>query len=1196
MKLRDFRRQRGQSIVIIAVALVVLLIFGAFAVDLSFAFFQRRSMQNAADAAALAGARALGEYQSDPGAPNMTNDDLYLVIQEYAARNQAKYVEAYYTNPGGGRAGPIVPGSGGTVPKGGPSGVEVIASTDFSTFFARVMGYTLLDAEASAAAAYGAATSAKYVSPLAVPREDVEVGELCVLWNKNQATGNADTGWLALTCRYPSHGSYCVPTNPDLLNWTTSGYGGFVRAPGQYSGDPSPTYWSNISALSPGDVVIVPVFNQVRHYTTYSKCAPAYVHQYGAYECWENEIYGEIIPTYTDDPSYEAFYYYDVESFAACEIHSVDGESATGEYVPFSVEGDWVNPNDDGVFVVKLTDNKGKPTSSAPTSTPVPPSDANLALSFTPPTNPGIGPYEFTLTVENTGTYGSATDVAIELSAIYGAEWADMVSPQVWDVGDLAPGEVRSTQVVLTTVENWSYPTPTGAAVGSVITIEAEVISESSRPTHNVGKTATADAVKSEDFVPEPTPTPDDSVPPTLETPEAAPTATPNPCADHVIELTCNNYDSENDETTFCYQVTSGRQPSISHWVLSLDECILPGDIVRTSEAHEWVDNDPHNHMRGIKFDNGYQDNESRTVTITLSGYHGASPRPFGIKGGQIICEGLVNGPGCEIPEECPTLEVEFDMPEPIDCRGGPHTMRIRVRNTAEYSFAGDVQIDISALVGAEYIDSIVPVMWNAGDIGPGQTVETQIQLHTNAAWGEAQQGAQIQLKAQVGHEECGGEGSVGRFGLGEMRRGQSCGGCEASDAELVLAFDTDYIIGCGDMHTMILRVTNVGQLSFAGDVEVDLSAIMGNGYVESIEPSTLVLGDLAPGQTVETQITLRTQANWGEAADGEEIRLRARVRHEQCGSDRTVGKYGDARVVRAQCGGQPTDTPEPTATTPGEPTPTSTPNMIGPHRIDYLGNSYDGANTTFVYQVTSGDAPAISHWVLDGCFGEGDVVGASEAWEYVYSDPNLQVAGVKFDQGYSDGESRTVTITLRGRYSEEGRLYEIGVKSGGDTHFGTVVGPGCYEEPLFESRINAGGEEEWTDPYGNVWLADDKGSGGALGSTTDPIAGTGLDAMLQKYRFGDFYYRWGGLENGQYDVRLWFVEPWWTASKKREFEVTLNGVRVLNKYDIFKEVGHDRVAMKAYSVTVSSGVLRINFASQRDNAILCGVWVRQQE
>ena len=58
-------RQRGQSIILVAVALVALVIFAAIAVDVANTYLHRRTAQNAADAAALAGARDLGRQLNE---------------------------------------------------------------------------------------------------------------------------------------------------------------------------------------------------------------------------------------------------------------------------------------------------------------------------------------------------------------------------------------------------------------------------------------------------------------------------------------------------------------------------------------------------------------------------------------------------------------------------------------------------------------------------------------------------------------------------------------------------------------------------------------------------------------------------------------------------------------------------------------------------------------------------------------------------------------------------------------------------------------------------------------------------------------------------------------------------------------------------------------------------------------------------
>jgi hypothetical protein len=334
MDTQNVRQQRGQSIVIVAAALVVLLIFGAFAVDLSFAYFQRRSMQNAADAAALAGARAIGLWQSDPTAPPLTDGELFLTIQEYAARNKAKYIEAYYTGAGGVRLNPILPGGGNLVPKSGAIGVEAHASTDFGTFFARIMGYSLITTDASASAIYGSATAAKYVSPVGVRDTYVNVGQDFTLQDWNQVTGRADTGWLALNCRRPSIGSYCEPTNPSLSEWTDRGFPGVVRINTQISGNPYHDLWGTVGVVQPGDVLIVPVFSGVYHYTNYAKCQPDYVARNGGSECLAREPFDGITPVYTTDTIFEPYYYYNVTSFAALEVHNVSNGTATGTFVP----------------------------------------------------------------------------------------------------------------------------------------------------------------------------------------------------------------------------------------------------------------------------------------------------------------------------------------------------------------------------------------------------------------------------------------------------------------------------------------------------------------------------------------------------------------------------------------------------------------------------------------------------------------------------------------------------------------------------------------------------------------------------------------------------------------------------------------------------------------------------------------------
>lgn len=68
-------------------------------------------------------------------------------------------------------------------------------------------------------------------------------------------------------------------------------------------------------------------------------------------------------------------------------------------------------------------------------------------------------------------------------------------------------------------------------------------------------------------------------------------------------------------------------------------------------------------------------------------------------------------------------------------------------------------------------------------------------------------------------------------------------------------------------------------------------------------------------------------------------------------------------------------------------------------------------------------------------------VVGSSDpATEWVDPDPTTGVTGVKFDTGYTDGETRSVSVTLDGHWSTGDAM--IAVKAGNDYVTGNVSGP----------------------------------------------------------------------------------------------------------------------------------------------------------
>lgn len=100
-------------------------------------------------------------------------------------------------------------------------------------------------------------------------------------------------------------------------------------------------------------------------------------------------------------------------------------------------------------------------------------------------------------------------------------------------------------------------------------------------------------------------------------------------------------------------------------------------------------------------------------------------------------------------------------------------------------------------------------------------------------------------------------------------------------------------------------------------------------------------------------------------------------------------------------------------------------------------------------YEVTSGTGPAISHWTLTMCenaFGSllaGSITGTNAGKiEFVSPDPRTGVTGLKFDEGFDDGESRTITFRLSQDW--EPVLTTAKTKSGQQIDSFTVLAPSC--------------------------------------------------------------------------------------------------------------------------------------------------------
>jgi hypothetical protein len=205
----------GQTLIIVALAIIVLLSFVGLAFDGGRALSERRKMQNAAEAGALVGATEVGK--------NSDQEDIYEQIERFAVTlNGANSFSATYysgSQPVGSEPGP---------PPSGSTGTCVTATTTFQTAFMELVGIPTITISARACG----------VSYLA----ECPVGGYALWAGSNTSTCANTINW--------SGGSYTVNgnlhTNNDI---NVSGTGNVLNGRAEYQSGDFPT--SDHLALNP---------------------------------------------------------------------------------------------------------------------------------------------------------------------------------------------------------------------------------------------------------------------------------------------------------------------------------------------------------------------------------------------------------------------------------------------------------------------------------------------------------------------------------------------------------------------------------------------------------------------------------------------------------------------------------------------------------------------------------------------------------------------------------------------------------------------------------------------------------------------------------------------------------------------------------------------------------------------------------
>lgn len=180
---RKPREERGQVVVIVALGMVVMVAMVGLVIDGGFAWGRQRDTQNAADAAALAGATVMAERLAG-AEPVRTDFDVNTAVNLAFSNNAVDRDAVYYTNITGDM---LTPGGSittnesaaarvgdGTIPVGA-AGVLSRGRQTFPTFLMRVIGFNESTTTAPATAVAGylnevcAAESGCDVIPITLP-------------------------------------------------------------------------------------------------------------------------------------------------------------------------------------------------------------------------------------------------------------------------------------------------------------------------------------------------------------------------------------------------------------------------------------------------------------------------------------------------------------------------------------------------------------------------------------------------------------------------------------------------------------------------------------------------------------------------------------------------------------------------------------------------------------------------------------------------------------------------------------------------------------------------------------------------------------------------------------------------------------------------------------------------------------------
>ena len=233
------RSERGQTVVITAVGLVVMLALVGIVIDGGHAWGKLRQTQNGADAVAKAGAVVIQNMLAETGSP--TDGDVCDAVAAMAAANDVGLVSAEYTDYLGVVMGPVGGcGSGAPIPDGA-QGVKATTDDQFDTFLGGIVGIQTFTATSDATAVVGIQQD---VCPAAagcgaLPVTFPQVGDICDDTGLDFEIGEMDTDGVYEPYELIPEGSTLnqanlaiiplCPGNPGSVGWLDFGCGNLAQ-------------------------------------------------------------------------------------------------------------------------------------------------------------------------------------------------------------------------------------------------------------------------------------------------------------------------------------------------------------------------------------------------------------------------------------------------------------------------------------------------------------------------------------------------------------------------------------------------------------------------------------------------------------------------------------------------------------------------------------------------------------------------------------------------------------------------------------------------------------------------------------------------------------------------------------------------------------------------------------------------------